>query len=135
MLAGEPQKAAEAYFKGMQRQVSAGFSSDPPLFWYPVRRSYAAALIAAGRSQARARASARLALAAGRTIPLALLALSQAERALGEEDRQPQTSPAPSPSGQRDRAGAALAYLRSKIAAAAFCTSTGGARGRIVQRA
>ncbi len=48
MLAGDPKAAADAYFKGMQAQAAANFSSDPPLFWYPVRRSYAAALLAAG---------------------------------------------------------------------------------------
>jgi tetratricopeptide (TPR) repeat protein len=84
MLAGEPAKAADAYFKGMQRQVSAGFSSDPPLFWYPLRRSYAAALIAAGDHK-RAREHLLVSLSRWPNDPLALLALSQAERALGEE--------------------------------------------------
>jgi tetratricopeptide (TPR) repeat protein len=84
MLAGEPQKAAEAYFKGMQRQLTAGFSSDPPVFWYPVRRSYAAALLAAGDHK-RAREHLLVTLSSWPNDPLALLALSQAERALGEE--------------------------------------------------
>jgi tetratricopeptide (TPR) repeat protein len=83
MLAGEPAKASEAYFKGMQRHVSAGFSSDPPIFWYPVRRSYAAALIAAGDHK-RAREHLLVSLSSWPNDPLALLALSHAERALGE---------------------------------------------------
>jgi tetratricopeptide (TPR) repeat protein len=83
MLAGQPEKAAEAYFKGMQRQITAGFSSDPPVFWYPVRRSYAAALIAAGDHK-RAREHLLVSLSRWPNDPLALLALSQAERALGE---------------------------------------------------
>jgi tetratricopeptide (TPR) repeat protein len=84
MLAGDPQKAADAYFKGLQRQVSARFSSDPPLFWYPVRRSYAAALIAAGDHK-RAREHLLVSLSSWPNDPLALLALSQAERALGDK--------------------------------------------------
>jgi hypothetical protein len=83
MLAGDPAKAAEAYFKGMQRQVGAGFSSDPPTFWYPVRRSYAAALIAAGDHN-RAKEHLLFSLSRWPNDPLALFALSKAERALGK---------------------------------------------------
>jgi tetratricopeptide (TPR) repeat protein len=83
MLAGEPAKAADAFFKGMQRQVSAGFSSDPPLFWYPLRRSYAAALMASGEHE-RAREHLLVSLSRWPNDPLALLALSKAERALGQ---------------------------------------------------
>ena len=83
MLAGNPKAAADAYWKGMQRQLTAGFSADPPLFWYPVRRSYAAALLAAGEHE-RAREHLLVSLSRWPNDPLALFALSQAERALGD---------------------------------------------------
>ena len=85
MLAGDPKAAADAYWKGMQRQLAAGFSTDPPLFWYPVRRSYAAALIAAGEHE-RAREHLLVSLSRWPNDPLTLFALSQAERALGDSD-------------------------------------------------
>jgi len=83
MLAGNPEAAAEAYWKGMQRQLSSRFSSDPPLFWYSVRRSYAAALIAAG-DHGRAREHLLASIRRWPNDPLALYALSQAEQALGD---------------------------------------------------
>lgn len=82
MLAGDPKAAADAYFKGMQVQVAANFSSDPPLFWYPVRRSYAAALLAAG-DPARAREHLHATLKRWPNDPLTLYALSVADRKLG----------------------------------------------------
>ena len=48
MLAGDPRAAEAAYRKAMERQLQAGFGSDPPLFWYSVRRSLAAARLAGG---------------------------------------------------------------------------------------
>ncbi len=82
MLAGDPTRAADAYFKGMQAQAAANFSSDPPLFWYPVRRSYAAALLAAG-DPARAREHLHATLKRWPNDPLTLYALSVADRRLG----------------------------------------------------
>ena len=83
MLAGDPKAAAEAYFKGMQVQAAANFSSDPPLFWYPVRRSYAAALLAAG-DFTRAREHLYVTLKRWPSDPLSLYALSVADRKLGD---------------------------------------------------
>jgi tetratricopeptide (TPR) repeat protein len=82
MLAGDPNAAADAYYKGMQTQAAANFSFDPPLFWYPVRRSYAAALIAAGDHR-RAREHLLTTIQRWPNDPLALYALSLADRGLG----------------------------------------------------
>ncbi|WP_129794077.1 hypothetical protein [Sphingosinicella sp. CPCC 101087] len=82
MLAGDHRRAASAYRRAMQRQRAADFGNDPPLFWYSVRRSLAAALLAGGDA-----AGARRQLAASLRLwpndPLALYALSLAERRAG----------------------------------------------------
>ena len=82
MLGGDHAAAATAYRSAMERQVAAGFGSDPPLWWYPVRRSLAAAQLASGDA-----AGARLQLLASLerwpNDPLALAALARAEQALG----------------------------------------------------
>jgi len=83
MLANDPAKAADAYFKGMQVQAAANFSFDPPLFWYPVRRSYGAALVAAGDHK-RAREHLLVTLRRWPRDPLTLYALSLADRGLGD---------------------------------------------------
>lgn len=85
MLAGRHQAAADSYFKGMQQQVAANFSFDPPLFWYPVRRSYAASLIASG-DYGRAREHLYAVLKRWPNDPLALYALSLADKGLGDRD-------------------------------------------------
>ena len=51
MLAGDAAAAQTAYRKAMEKQLSSGFGSDPPLFWYSVRRSLAAATLAAGDAE------------------------------------------------------------------------------------
>jgi tetratricopeptide (TPR) repeat protein len=50
MLAGDPRAAAEAYRQAAAIEETAEFNdfTDPPAFWYPVRRDVAAALLAAG---------------------------------------------------------------------------------------
>jgi len=82
MLAGDHRAAEAAYRAAMEKQAGAGFGADPPLWWYSVRRSLAAALLASGNA-----ADARLQLIASLehwpNDALALYALSQAERALG----------------------------------------------------
>ncbi len=83
MLAGDHAAAAEAYRKGMQAQLAAGFGSDPPLFWYSVRRSLAAALLAAGDAEG-ARNQLFASLRRWPNDPLALYTLSLAERRLGD---------------------------------------------------
>lgn len=83
MLEGDPKAAADSYFKGMQRQAAAQFSSDPPLFWYSVRRSYAAALLANGEHD-RAREHLLASLSHWPNDPLALFALSKVVRTGGD---------------------------------------------------
>ena len=82
MLDGRHAEAAARFRAAMTAQETAGFGSDPPPFWYPVRRSLAAALLASGDA-----AGARLQLLASLREwprdPLALYALSKAEAALG----------------------------------------------------
>jgi predicted Zn-dependent protease len=82
MLAGDHSAAEAAYRAAMEKQTAAGFGSDPPLWWYSVRRSLAAALLAAGNA-ADAREQLLASLEHWPNDALALYALSQAERALG----------------------------------------------------
>jgi len=58
---------------------------DPPAWWYPVRRSAAAAWLQAGQFQAAADA-AQKSLATWPADPLALLVLSQANDGLGHHE-------------------------------------------------
>jgi len=83
MLAGKFRSAERAYRRGMERQLAAGFGFDPPLFWYSIRRSLAAAQIARGESRG-AREQLRASLRRWPNDPLALYALSLAERRLGD---------------------------------------------------
>lgn len=83
MLDGRHEEAAAAYRRGMEAQLRADFGSDPPLFWYSVRRSLAAALLASGNA-AGARAQLHASLRRWPNDPLALYALSLADRALGD---------------------------------------------------
>jgi hypothetical protein len=82
MLARDPAAAATAYRAAMDRQLAAGFGFDPPLFWYSVRRSLAAAQIASG-DMAGAREQLLASLRRWPNDPLSLYALSLAERGLG----------------------------------------------------
>ena len=84
MLDHRPAEAADAYRAAAAIQESQfGGYRDPPLWWYPVRRSLAAALLAAGQADA-ARTEARAALKAWADDPLTLQVLARAERALGD---------------------------------------------------
>lgn len=82
MIAGDHDAAAQAYRRGMNAQLEADFGADPPLFWYSVRRSLAAALLAGGDARA-ARRQLQASLRHWPNDPLALYALSLAERRLG----------------------------------------------------
>jgi tetratricopeptide (TPR) repeat protein len=82
MLAGDHAAAETAYRAAMEKQAGAGFGSDPPLWWYPTRRSVAAALLARGNA-ADAREQLLASLESWPNDPLALYALSRAEQALG----------------------------------------------------
>jgi hypothetical protein len=83
MLAGDPGAAAAAYRKAMERQLAANFGSDPPLFWYSVRRSLAAAMLAAGDHES-ARAQLYASLRHWPNDALALYVLARADRAAGD---------------------------------------------------
>ncbi len=82
MLAGDHRAAKAAYRAAMNRQLAADFGFDPPLFWYSVRRSLAAAELAGGNARG-AREQLRASLRRWPNDPLALYALSLAERRLG----------------------------------------------------
>jgi tetratricopeptide (TPR) repeat protein len=91
MLQGNPQGAARLYGEAADIQDKA-FTQlyDPPPWWYPVRRSQAAAELRAG-DYAAAAAQARRSLEAWPGDGLALRVLGQAERKLGDKgsaDRQ-----------------------------------------------
>jgi tetratricopeptide (TPR) repeat protein len=83
MMAGDHAAAATAYRKAMETQLAAGFGSDPPIFWYSVRRSLAAALLAGGDAEA-ARNQLLASLRRWPNDGLALFTLSLAERRLGD---------------------------------------------------
>jgi tetratricopeptide (TPR) repeat protein len=83
MLAGDAAAAQAAYRHAMETQLSSGFGSDPPLFWYSVRRSLAAATLAAGDAQS-AREQIYASLRSWPNDALALFVLSQADRAAGD---------------------------------------------------
>ena len=83
MLAGDAAAAQTAYRKAMEVQLTAGWGSDPPIFWYSIRRSLAAASLAAGDAQS-ARAQLYASLRRWPNDALALYALSQADRAVGD---------------------------------------------------
>jgi tetratricopeptide (TPR) repeat protein len=83
MLQHRYSDAAHAFEQAVTEQD--GYSPhawDPPPWWYPVRRSAAAAWLAAGRYQAAVEA-AQKSLVAWPNDPLALWILSQAEDRLG----------------------------------------------------
>lgn len=82
MIAKDYVAAAAAFRTAMTLQESAGFGTDPPPFWYPVRRSLGAALLASG-DPAGARAQLTASLKEWPNDPLALVALARAEQALG----------------------------------------------------
>jgi tetratricopeptide (TPR) repeat protein len=85
MAAGRPLAAAALYEAAaiiQESQLSDNW--DPPLWWYPVRRSVAAAYLAGG-DFARAEANARASLAAWEHDPLAQFVLAGALRGQGDE--------------------------------------------------
>lgn len=84
MLEGRPTDAAAAYRKAamiQERKLAA--MSDPPGWWYPVRRSLAAALLADGKAD-QAASEARAVLKTWPNDPVTLGVLAQAERKLGD---------------------------------------------------
>jgi len=83
MLEDKPQLAAKAFRKAAElEETRFADQTDPPMWWYPVRRSLAAALLATGNAQGAAN-EARAALAKRPLDPIGLSVLAQAERRLG----------------------------------------------------
>lgn len=83
MLENDPAIAAR-HFKHaaeLQKTKLHGYS-DPPIWWYPIQRSYAAALLEAGEPQ-RALTEAEASLVKFPNDPLTLVALARAQAALG----------------------------------------------------
>ncbi|THD54207.1 hypothetical protein [Phenylobacterium sp.] len=84
MAEGKPADAAKAFSSAAQIEDRVlGRLSDPPGWWYPVRRSYAAALLEQGKAD-EAAAQARQTLKTWRADPVTLTILAQAERKLGD---------------------------------------------------
>lgn len=83
MLANDAPAAMTAYRKAMDVQLTGGFGMDPPLFWYSVRRSLAAATLASGDARS-AQAQIYASLRRWPNDALALYVLSQADRAAGD---------------------------------------------------
>lgn len=86
LLARDPDKAAEAFARAAARQEKAypvAKNFDPPPWWYPVRRSLAAADLAAGKP-ADAIREAKASLTGWPDDALALRVLSEAEAKQGD---------------------------------------------------
>ena len=84
MLVGKPEAAAKAFQTAARLQESVWSSIyDPPPWWYPVRRSVAAAELKAGHAEAAVK-DAEASLKAWPGDPLALRVLARAERLLGK---------------------------------------------------
>ncbi|THD60973.1 hypothetical protein [Phenylobacterium sp.] len=84
MIENQPVLAAAAYRKAAQIQEAKLLRvSDPPIWWYPVRRSLAAALLSEGQAD-QAAAEARKALNGWPNDPVTLAVLAQAEKKLGD---------------------------------------------------
>ncbi len=83
LAAGNPRKAAGIFLKAAKiQEEKLADSWDPPSWWYPVRRSAAAAYLEAG-DFAKAKAEAEASLASWKHDPLALWVLAKAEAGLG----------------------------------------------------
>jgi len=83
MLEGDPRAAAENFRQGAAIEETPEFNdfTDPPAFWYPVRRDVAAALLAAGDAQA-AKDAAEASLRLRMKDPVAEALLAKANTAL-----------------------------------------------------
>jgi hypothetical protein len=81
MLGHDPKAAAESFRQAAEIEETPAFNdfTDPPAFWYPVRRDVAAALLAAGDARgAREAAEASLKLRVKDPVAEALLAKAEA---------------------------------------------------------
>ena len=85
MIEGRYAVAGQHFRKAAERQEKVfGDGGDPPVWWYPVRRSLAAALLADGQA-APALGQARAVLAKWPYDPLAMSVAGRAEALLGQE--------------------------------------------------
>lgn len=83
MIEGKYGEAAKSFRKAAERQEKVlGEFRDPPLWWYPARRSLAAALLAGGQP-APALEQAKTVLEKWPHDPMTLVVVARAERALG----------------------------------------------------
>ena len=99
MLSGDPNKAIRIFRQAVNLQEKHTWGNDPPEWWYPVKRSLAAAYFEAGRYDEAAN-EARASLKHLPQDGLALLVLSLAEERLGQTE-----------SAQQHRDEAAKAWL------------------------
>lgn len=84
MIEGKPAEAAEAFHSAAQiEDRTLGRLSDPPGWWYPVRRSYAAALLEADKPD-EAAIQARQALKTWPADAVTLAVLARAEKKAGD---------------------------------------------------
>ena len=83
MIEGRYTDAAKDFSAAAEIEETRDFRyfSDPPAFWYPVRRDVAAALLAAG-DPAGARAAASASLKLRPRDPVAMVLLERAEAAI-----------------------------------------------------
>ncbi|MGN6820668.1 MAG: hypothetical protein ACTHJR_18585 [Sphingomonas sp.] len=104
MIEKRPDLAARAYLAAAKLDEARLMKtlSDPPAWWYPVRRSYAAALLAQGKARAAVK-QASLVLARRDADPVALTIRADAEEALGQKD-----------AAARDRTAAARGWRGDK---------------------
>lgn len=85
MIEGRYAVASQHFRKAAERQETVfGDGGDPPIWWYPVRRSLAAALLAEGQL-APALGQARAVLVSWPDDPMALSVAARAEALLGQE--------------------------------------------------
>ena len=86
MIEKDYARAGKHFRKAAERQEKVfGDGGDPPIWWYPVRRSLAAALLAQGQVVP-ALGQARAVLAKWPDDPMSLVVAAQAEEALGRAD-------------------------------------------------
>ncbi len=86
MLEGNPREAARHYYKAsLLQERELGESRDPPAWWYPVRRSYASALLASGQTDKALKETGKV-LETWPHDPLTLVVAGRAEAKKGRAD-------------------------------------------------
>jgi len=88
MLENDPATAARQYrYAAELQRTHLRNYTDPPIWWYPIQRSYAAALLESGQAE-RAATEAHASLDKQPADPLTLLVLARAEAALRKPDAE-----------------------------------------------